>query len=381
MIAGVGLGLCLVEVLLRTAYPVFNSVLVLDERYLYRPAPGARKLFVHGPENGGATCLVEIDEEGFRRAPPGGARSGPRVVVYGDSFIAGEFSPVEETFAERLRAALSASSGPVEVLNAGVVGYGPDQVCLRLEDDLRETRPDLVIVGIYAGNDFGDLVRNKIFALSDDGGLRRRDYRIGRRMRDTFDAARQPAVLRALRRMAWRGAGEDAVEPGSYVDTSLRDCMREHESYLADDEVVSLFDDHHDADLAAEPGHASSRLKVELMARVLGRLSSLCADAGVKLVLVVIPAVIDVSATRSEHVELARRFPAYSPTRLTTSVTSSAVARGIDTIDLFSTFQSAGADGLYFNDPDDHWNGAGQRLAADVVAQAIRASGVLPGAR
>ena len=51
----------------------------------------------------------------------------------------------------------------VQVVNAGVAAYGPDQACLALEADLAAgLDPDLVVLCVFAGNDWGDLLRNKL---------------------------------------------------------------------------------------------------------------------------------------------------------------------------------------------------------------------------
>src|SRR5208282_2438668 len=90
----------------------------------------------------------------------------------GDSFIQGDFSRTEDTFTERLKAHLSEKMGNrVEVVNAGVAGYGPDQELRRMETELPVLKPNLVIVAIFAGNDFGDLLRDKLYRLSSDGSL------------------------------------------------------------------------------------------------------------------------------------------------------------------------------------------------------------------
>src|SRR6185436_10030947 len=160
------------EAYLRRFHPIDATIYTLHSRYLHALVPGARKLFVHRPENGGSV-LVGIDSSGFRGpelAPPGNARR--RVVVYGDSFVAAEFSPVSRSFVSRLGARLAEAAGQqVEAVNAGVVGYGPDQEALRIEDEIIPLAPDLIVVGLFAGNDFGDLMRNKLFRLDDQGRL------------------------------------------------------------------------------------------------------------------------------------------------------------------------------------------------------------------
>ena len=110
---------------------------------------------------------------GVSSPPADGSR--PRVVVYGDSFIHTYYVDADDGFAQQLENGLSRRLGSgVEVVNAGVAAYGPDQIALRMEDELPKLRPDLVVVAVFGGNDFGDLVR-------PNRGLRERDRRAGMR--------------------------------------------------------------------------------------------------------------------------------------------------------------------------------------------------------
>jgi hypothetical protein len=90
-------------------------------------------------------------------------------MVYGDSFIKAEFSQLDKTFAKRLEAKLGAIIQiPAEAINAGIVGYGPDQILLKMEEELPRLKPDLTIEAVFADNDFGDLLWHKLFKLGDD---------------------------------------------------------------------------------------------------------------------------------------------------------------------------------------------------------------------
>src|SRR5262245_12018295 len=189
------------EAYLRRYHPIDATIYTLHPRYLHALVPGARKLFVHRPENGGSV-LVSVDSSGFRGpelAPPGNGRL--RVVVYGDSFVAAEFSRVERSFVGRLGARLAEAVGQaVEAVNAGVVGYGPDQEALRIEDEIGPLAPDLIVVGLFAGNDFGDLVRNKLFRLDDQGRLAANAWRLAPSLeRDFARAARLSSGSMLLR--------------------------------------------------------------------------------------------------------------------------------------------------------------------------------------
>lgn len=96
--------------------------------------------------------FVRINSKGLRDreyeyAKPAGVY---RIIVLGDSFAWGYGVGQGKNFADLLEEQLGAS---VEVINAGVSGYGTDQELLFLEREGMKYQPDLVIVA-FATNDF-----------------------------------------------------------------------------------------------------------------------------------------------------------------------------------------------------------------------------------
>jgi hypothetical protein len=83
-----------------------------------------------------------------------------RIVVLGDSMVAGLQVAQEETFSARLETALAAEMPPggarVEVWNAGVDGYGTAQQLLLLDERLAAAAPDLVLATVFLRNDVAD---------------------------------------------------------------------------------------------------------------------------------------------------------------------------------------------------------------------------------
>jgi hypothetical protein len=165
--ASIFAALVLAELVLRaTLSHRYYSAVQLDSRYLYHLVPNARRAYRHAPINGGHEVVYRVNAHGFRGPELAKETSDlTRIVVYGDSFIHAEFTELQETFAKQLEAIDGENEPEYEVVNAGVAGYGPDQVLRRLEDELGWLKPDLLIVAIFAGNDFGDLVRNKLYRL------------------------------------------------------------------------------------------------------------------------------------------------------------------------------------------------------------------------
>jgi len=373
----------LVEGFLRRYNPIDSILYEMHPRYLFRLVPGARRIFFRTAKDGGAArILVTVNGLGFR-GPEIRAKPGSRIVVYGDSFVMAALTPLEETFATRLEASLrGALHRPFEVVNAGVVGYGPDQVSLRVEDEISTLHPDLVIVALYSGNDFGDLLRNKIFRLEPDGTLAVNPYRLSAGQIERFPD--QPAkvpwsmLVRGLSNLLMppgpprhdtpyrrgRERVEDTVK--RYLNNSRLEYKFRGTSKAA--EVDNLFGDTYSADLLLTPDEPSARYAAGLMERVLVRIAALGAARGVPVLFLILPDVRDVCAegAYAEWKAAVREFPAYRSDRLTNLLADLAARNGLEHLDLFPAFASARPCSLFFP-RDGHWNGAGQALAAELV--------------
>jgi hypothetical protein len=102
---------------------------------------------------------VDINSHGLREREiqyekPAGVR---RVVIVGDSFVEGSEVPAEATIGRRLETLLNTDRGEtVEVINAGVLGYGTTQEYLLIENEALRYQPDVVILVFFPGNDLAD---------------------------------------------------------------------------------------------------------------------------------------------------------------------------------------------------------------------------------
>ncbi|HVQ28041.1 MAG TPA: SGNH/GDSL hydrolase family protein [Vicinamibacteria bacterium] len=373
------------ELYLRHYRPVHGVLYRLHPRFLHTLVPGARRLFVHQPEDGGGSLLVTVNGDGFLGPELRPHQAGlPRVVVYGDSFVAGEFSPVTERFATQLARRLSDPGRPeVEAVNAGVVGYGPDQEALRLEDEIGPLKPDLVVVAVFAGNDFGDLLRDKIFRLDEQGQLQPRAPRLGEVLRKEFAHAERQAqgsrLLQGLQDLWNRpqaGPRRDSLLPEGGFPYLLQRRGREYDLSTHDgsDTVDHLLGDPYDADVSLDPEAESSRYKTALMAQVLRHMADTARRHETPIVFVFIPSAFDLGEG-FEHPDTSR-FPAYRPFALTDALAGPASAHGLVVLDLAPVFGAALPQRLYFR-RDEHWNAAGQALAAEHVAALVKARGLL----
>ncbi|MEW6746684.1 MAG: SGNH/GDSL hydrolase family protein [Planctomycetota bacterium] len=392
VVAGAGLGILLFEVPLQLFFkPHFTTIYQLDPHLLLRLVPGSsmynRRLPVNGgPRNGGRGILMRVNSQGFRGEELEPRPAGKRIVVYGDSFILADFSELENTFVEQLEGKLETALGEaIEVINAGVNSYGPDQISLRLEQEIPCLQPDLVLVSLYAGNDLGDLLRNKIFRLDSRGDLVINRYVLAAPLVESFRRAQRGLITYRLVREVlnrWKG-GEGELDRNArryrahFMESALADCEREFLELPNDNlngrasEVSDLFMDHYDADLALDPRGRSSQYKMRLMEQVVTRMKSTAESLGVSVLLLLIPHPIDVC----DGYDLAQvdpaRFPEYERSQLTDVLVRIALRQGVPYVNLFPEYRARDANELYFHGGNDHWNDAGQELAAEIVKDFI----------
>jgi hypothetical protein len=279
---------------------------------------------------------------------------------------------------------------PVEVVNAGVVAYGPDQELRRMEDELPVLRPRVVVVAIFTGNDFGDLARNKLFRLEPDGSLRRNAFTIAPELTREMEVQRDESVLKrvlrdGVRALAVRfgllpGKTEEvaAMSPRARLDFFLERHVREYEEFVVEgnDQVAELAFDSYDADVGLTPESDSARYKIRVMDGILGEMQAAAAQHGAPLVLIPIPHPLDVGGHATGEIDRAK-YPDYAPERMTRTLEEIAERRGIPYVDLFAPFAARGSAELYFRGLDDHWNDVGQDYAAKLVSDSLAAQGLL----
>ncbi len=193
------------------ARELYVALLQPDPRMAYDPLallvlkPGQRQTF-EWPEHPRGRITFVTNDRGLRDNEPTAAPgTGRRVLVLGDSQTEGMVHN-QEAFAHVLESLLATRGQPAEVLNAGVGTTSPHNYLgqyLRLAD----LRPDLVIVVVYAGNDFAGTLR-----LDELIRQRPTTHMPVERLRDARD--RWPTVLaQAFGQALLFEANPEAVEP------------------------------------------------------------------------------------------------------------------------------------------------------------------------
>ncbi len=323
--------------------PPWHDATTLDELLAmapFHPPPAARWGGFVLDRHGLATPPYEATK-------PAGAL---RVVALGDSFtFDSSFTPQDAMWHRLLGARLAATTGrPVEVVNLGVPAVGPRFALRMFEVEGRRLSPDVVLFGLFLGND-----------LTDEAGgrgswLRRWSY-LCRFVGNARRLAGEDARLRTTPiDVAHAGQGV----PGYRYDPTVAFVQR-------DDYVRVLRDTAWLFDVAAWPA-------VEpLVGDAVGTVRAL-ADAvratGARLVVVVMPDRLQVDPASQAIVrDDAPAGTTYDFDRLSRTVTADIAAAGICAVDLLPALRAVPDAAALWRAQDSHWSVDGNRIAADAV--------------
>ncbi|HET8945688.1 MAG TPA: hypothetical protein VFQ07_01790, partial [Candidatus Polarisedimenticolia bacterium] len=260
-----------------------------------------------------------------------------RIVALGDSFAFGSV-PYEDNYLTLLGRRLGTDARPVEVINMGISGAGPQDELALLRDEGLAYRPDLVLVSFFVGNDFTDTKRA------------RRSSR--------FDSA-VATLVRSVYGLAFKSAGRLPASD-QYEDAAPT---------WPDDTYLAM---ERDRSRIYEKGGTGRRIYLDAI-DFLGRIQSVCAERGVDLAVAVIPDEIQVNPDLRRRVLRASGADEAGldfglPDRF---LREQLAARRIDACDLLDRFADASRGEVLYKPNDSHWNRAGNRLAAEVLADCL----------
>jgi hypothetical protein len=379
----------LLEVSLRMIFPeiapkpreIPNQELAyqFNSDYLVSLKPNISNIYITTEEMGSTQILWTTNSHSFRGKELED-KPDVRIIVYGDSNIQARFSRLEDTFPYRLEQYLRAyMSKDIEVLNAGIIGFGPDQVLIRFRKDVDTYKPNIVIVNISAENDFGDIIRNRLFELDNTGKLVRTVYKtevdeafnnVGLKGRSFKDYVLSLIIMRPAVKVIKLVSKE--FEARELIDRIQSFSQDEYSVYQQrEPRKFSHFADHYDFDIAIDPDSESSRVKIKLMEAVLKELKSLAFSKNIELAIVIQPSVIDLTENFKFSFKHLARYSRYKRSNLTDAVETICRASGVHFINLFNAFLENGPEELYFRGGDPHWNNQGQQIAARETASFI----------
>lgn len=298
----------------------------------------------------------KLNSLGFRTAeyqpvkPPGTYR----VLALGDSFTFDSgFVPVERMWhsvvGQRVR---ERTRRPVEVLNLGIPGVGPRFALRMFQLEGRRLAPDLVLLGLFVGNDLFD----EVGAPSPRSGPGRFSL--------TWRLADHLAVLvRSAAPVLQRLPHDEG--PGGHP---VRGPVYDPEVALGSDETLVRVE-RNDARVFARHSRTEAETRLADVAGTVAALDRAVREARGTLVVVVIPDRVQVDDDLRRAVLGASRPEDYDFDWLQTALTGRLAAAGVRSIDLLPAFRAAApTPPRLYRRADTHWSAAGNRLAADEIA-------------
>ena len=271
-----------------------------------------------------------------------------RVLLLGDSFMEALQVDFEESFPSLLEQRLQeAMKRPVDVINAGVSGWGTDDQLTYLTRYGLPLEPDLVLVAITLHNDVSDNLRRTFHELRE-GALHRKPRQEIPLLRYVLLRARiflaSNSHLYQLAHRAWQ--------------------TREHRA-----KATNL--NSHVAQLMRREPDEQTREGWELTFRLLEETRRTAAGAGADTAVFLIPLSMQLSEARLEKFRLRHGIEpdAIHPEAPQVAMREWAAGTDWNLIDLLPAFRQAAQaspERLYLKS-DGHWTPRGHRLAAEQV--------------
>jgi len=301
---------------------------------------------------------IEINSLGMRDREHGVRKEKGifRIMLLGDSFLEAFQVRYEDSFTSIVERKLGKQFGcPIEVLNAGVSGWGTDDQLTYLKRYGLSLTPDMVVVVMTLHNDVMDNLREK-FHMVREGRLVEKPFR-----RTGW------AQYKVLELKGWLAARLHLYQ------LFLRYWRSERvrgEAQLLDNHVVNLFKER-PIDGVKEGWEITGLLLKEMKVTI--------DRSGGKMAIVLVPLSLQlyenefaglVMRHRLDREEIMVDGPQKRMMRWGTQ-------EGVQVIDLLPAFKVAAArnQGRLYLRGDGHWNEDGHRLAAEVVAKELQSRG------
>ncbi|MFI5396481.1 MAG: hypothetical protein ACHQ9S_13190 [Candidatus Binatia bacterium] len=353
--------------------------LVPDQLWEPDPVLGARhkagKTGVWTAEEREFFVPIQINHEGLRDVEhtytklPGVTR----LLLLGDSFVEAFQVPLEQTLARRLQALLG---NGVEVIGAGVSGYGTASEMLFLKGEGLRYDPDIIVVCFFPENDVENNSPTLEYVLppvyDSDGRL----LRVGAaKSEDVSHTERWGGALKSYRYARGLLLGHPEImgllHRLGFTQAVGRHGMREHDGVPLD---YWVYAPQPDAEWSAAWQH-TERLFTDMRDAV--------AAAGRQLVVAIVPSRNQIYPEL--WAETMTAYPAMGGRQWDLAGPAQRLlrwceAQGVPCVDLTVGFRAAAAGGsppLHFHH-DGHWTAAGHQLAARLVTEFLRAHRIVP---
>lgn len=357
------------EVALRLVYHPENlgTVIRYDSLLGWSLAPNA--MLISDDTGRGLHYRMDINSIGLRDEEvdvpkPKGRK---RVLILGDSIAFGSGVEANERFSDLLKHELP---GDVDVINAGVPGWGNDQELLFYERDLRKLDPDIVVLE-FTGNN--DVVNNELKGpLIEDGTKPRFRCKDGVL---TLEPPEKPVVVqettgarirKVLRRSHLLLFVKRRMEMRHYKQHAQENPSLAHAGYEADRHLShwSVYDTR--SGVAIESAWNVTEC-------IFARLATVCREDSVRLIVFAFPLKIEVdhpwrdeiihkTGTDPTHLDFMRPYG---------RMASICEREGVEFLYPLDAFEHALSDGPLYFERDSHPNAHANAVAAGVLRDTL----------
>lgn len=361
-----------VEAVLRAAWhpDAEGRVIAPDSLCGWALQPGSRLHSVASDR--GLDYHIRINSLGLRdrERTPMPAPGVERVLFLGDSMVFGAGVEPDQRVTERLEAQLGSG---VEVVNAGVSGWGTDQEFLWFREHGLRLRPDVVVLGLCMVNDVvNNLLPHELFGTAPKPRFDVQDERLVLHPpapRAPGAAARRPhALLKRSRLLYFIGRHTQLL----HERWRARQAQRTHGTRVYYPEDLESDSSHWAVFRRNYPPRFEDAFRVTEM--LVTALHDTCTAHGIRFVLFAFPQKVEVDSLERAS-ELAHF--GYDPAQFDLEKPYDRLERlaeNLRTPWLYPRpqWQAAAAGGPLFFERDGHPNAAGQALAARELAPVLR---------
>lgn len=372
---GIGIALAALEVGVRALHLVPDRFWEYDEWLGSRLVAGREGWWTQ--EDHEFRVPVRINTLGLRDrervlAKPGGVQ---RILLLGDSHVEALQVHLEEAIGPQLEAQLQETQGSIEVVSAGVSGFGTAAELMLFREIGRHFEPDLVVLAFYPGNDVKNnspVLEKTLVPEYDADGSVVRIAAVRPAARGEGSVLGRSAAYRYFRKLILTRQprlAERLVRWGLMQPAAIREAEAAHGVPL-------------DYWVYAEPPPAEWAAAWRHTERTLDDLRREVGDAGAGFALVIVTARDRVDPQAWERLREAYpqlRQGTWNLDGPTHRVLQWCQSRGVACLNLhpfFTLAHEGGAAPLHFAH-DGHWTAAGHALAARATAEFIRRESLL----
>lgn len=350
------------ELFLRTtSYGELNDIVVFDDFTGYRLKPGKHITY----KTADYAFDININSQGIRDVEHEYKRNfdRTRILFVGDSQTFGHGVQLNQAFAK-----LVENITGFETINAGCPGWGPDQSLIFLKQYGMRYHPDIVVLGLYIGNDLQDLAGslNQKFVVSDTRTL----FKL---LKEIILGQRQDSICRVVKsflRFRFR-VFSFFIDKSKVVYREFRrkffkktDVLQHMPEFL---KLLYVKRQYYSDDI---------RIEYDKMFGILNEFERYCKSNGIDFYVAIIPQRAQVS--NKDWLDVLKVYnlsPELFDRRLPNSrIIEYCRSRGIkvsDASDAFAKYCESAKGQLYFS-CDDHLNKKGHEITADTITNNIK---------